>query len=432
MSEEDAFDCVVVGAGPAGATAAYVMAKAGANVLVVERGNYAGAKNMTGGRLYAHSLEKIIPGFADEAPVERRVTTEKVSFLTDEAGVTLDYRTHEPKSKVEESYTVLRGTFDQWLAGKAEEVGAQIIYGVRVDEVIRDENGKVCGIEADGDRIDAKCVIIAEGVNTILTERLGMATRPCDPTAVAVGAKELIRLPEDVLKSRFQLEGDEGTAWLFAGTPSNGLMGGGFIYTNKDTVSVGVVAGLAHVGESSKTVPEMLEDFKNHPTVKPLLEGGELVEYSGHVVPEAGINMCPKLYADGVMVVGDSAGFCINQGFTVRGIDLAICSGEKAGEAVLEALEKGDFSANTLKSYETRLKASFVMHDLELYRDLPSFFENDRLFNAYPKMMAGMMHDMFVLGSKPAEPLRKKIAARVKEVGFMNVLKDAYKGGKAI
>ncbi len=430
--EEDAFDAIVVGAGPAGAAAAYVLAREGANVLVVERGNYAGAKNMTGGRLYAHSLEKIIPGFADEAPVERRVTAEKVSFLTGDSGMTIDYRTGVRPLTVEESYTVLRGPFDQWLAGKAEEAGAQIIYGVRVDRVVRDENGRVCGIEADGDVIDAKCVIIAEGVNSLLTEQLGMASRPCDPTAVAVGAKELIRLGEDEVAKRFGLTGDEGAAWLFAGSPSNGLMGGGFIYTNKDTVSVGVVAGLAHVGESSKSVPQMLEDFKNHPVVKPLIEGGELVEYSGHVVPEAGINMCPKLYGDGVLVVGDAAGFCINQGFTVRGLDLAICSGEKAAEAVLDAMSAKDFSADRLRSYQTRLKDTFVMHDLELYKDLPAFFENKRIFNDYPKMVTGIMRDMFVLGSKPSAPLRKKLLARVKEVGVMNILKDVYHGGKAI
>ncbi len=432
MSEEDAFDAVVVGAGPAGATAAYCLAKAGANVLVIERGNYAGAKNMTGGRLYAHSLEKIIPGFAEEAPIERRVTAEKVSFLTDDAGVTIDYRNGEKPMKVEESYTVLRGPFDQWLIGKAEEVGAQVIYGVRVDKVLRNEQGKVCGIEADGDQIDAKCVIIAEGVNTILTEQLGMATRPCDPTAVAVGAKELIQLSETEVAKRFGLQGNEGAAWLFAGSPSNGLMGGGFIYTNKDTVSVGVVAGLAHIGGSSKSVPEMLEDFKNHPVVKPLIEGGEMIEYSGHVVPEAGLNMCPKLYAPGVLIVGDAAGFCINQGFTVRGLDLAIASGEKAAEAVLDALKANDFGESTLRSYETRLKNSFVMHDLTLYKDLPAFFENPRLFNDYPKLMTGMMKDMFVLGSKSSVPLRQKIMARVKQVGIWNMLKDVYHGGKAI
>lgn len=429
---EDAFDAVIVGAGPAGATAAYVLAKAGANVLVVERGNYAGAKNMTGGRLYAHSLERIMPGFAQEAPVERRVVNEKVSFLTEKSGVTLDYRNGELQEALEESYTVLRGPFDQWLIGKAEEAGAQVVPGIRVEKVLRDEAGKVCGIEADGDVIDAKCVIIAEGVNAILTEQLGMASRPCDPSTVAVGAKELLEFPEGEVGRRFGLSGNDGTAWLFAGSPSNGLMGGGFIYTNKDTVSVGVVCGLAHIGESSKSVPEMLEDFKNHPAVKPLIEGGRLIEYSGHVVPEAGIHMCPKLYGPGVLVVGDAAGLCINQGFTVRGLDLAISSGELAANAVLEAIKRSDFSEKTLRIYETQLRQSWVGHDLELYKDLPHFFENKRIFNDYPKLASGVMRDMFVLGRSSAHPLRKKLMRRIREVGVMNLLKDAWIGGKAI
>ncbi len=432
MSEEDAFDAVIIGAGPAGATAAYVLAKGGANVLVIERGNYAGAKNMTGGRLYGHSLEKVIPDFADEAPIERIVTTEKVSFMEAQSGTTMDYRSAEPRTKNEKSYTVLRGPFDQWLAGKAEEVGAQIIYGIRVDKIVKDDNGKVVGIEADGDVIDAKCVIIAEGANSILTEQLGLATRPMDPSTMAVGAKELIEFPSGEVEKRFGLAKGEGVAWLFAGTPSNGLMGGGFLYTNKDSVSLGVVCGLAHIGDSNKSVPKMLEDFKNHPVVKPLIEGGKMVEYSGHMVPEAGINMCPKLYADGVMVIGDAAGFCINQGFTVRGLDLAIGSGDYAAQAVLEALKRNDFSANALRVYQTRLEQSFVMQDLQLYKDLPAFFENDRLFNAYPKLMNGIMRDVFVIGEKPSEPLRKKLFKRLKEVGFINMLKDAYNGGKAI
>jgi len=429
--EEEAFDAIIVGAGLAGCVAAYVLAKEGADVLVIERGNYAGSKNMTGGRLYAHSLEKIIPGFAKEAPVERKVTKEKVTFLTDDTGVTLDYHNGRSQTSTQESYTVLRGDFDQWLMAKAEEVGAQFITGIRVDELIT-KDGKVVGVNADGDELMANSVILAEGVNPVLGEKLGMVKPKVNADAMAVGAKELIELPKEVIQDRFNLSDDEGAAWLFAGSPSNGLMGGGFIYTNQTTVSLGIVCGLHDIGSSDKTVPQMLEDFKNHSIIKPLLEGGKLLEYSGHVVPEAGLNMVPKLVDDGVLITGDAAGFCLNIGYTVRGMDLAIASGEAAAKAVLTARENKDFSAQGLSSYQTLLEDSFVMKDLKLYKNLPAFMETPRIFNEYPKMVADIMQSMFTVDGSESQPLRKTLMKHCKEVGYMNLIKDGIKGVTAI
>jgi electron transfer flavoprotein-quinone oxidoreductase len=428
---EDVFDAIIVGAGLAGCVAAYVLAKEGADVLVIERGNFAGSKNMTGGRLYAHSLEKIIPGFAKEAPVERKVTKEKVTFLTDDTGVTLDYHNGRAQTSAQESYTVLRGDFDQWLMGKAEEVGAQFISGIRVDELIT-KDGKVIGVMADGDELMAKSVILAEGVNPVLGEKLGMVKPKVNADVMAVGVKELIELPKAVIEDRFNLSDDEGAAWLFAGSPSNGLMGGGFIYTNKTTVSLGIVCGLHDIGSSDKTVPQMLEDFKNHSMIKPLIEGGKLLEYSGHVVPEAGLNMVPKLVDDGVLITGDAAGFCLNIGYTVRGMDLAVASGEAAAKAVLAARATGDFSAQGLSSYQTLLEDSFLMKDLKLYKNLPAFMETPRIFNQYPKMVADIMQSMFTVDGSESQPLRKTLMKHCKEVGYMNLIKDGIKGVTSI
>lgn len=427
---DDRFDAIIVGAGLAGSIAAYVLAKAGANVLVIERGNSAGSKNMTGGRLYAHSLEKIIPDFAQDAPVERRVTREKISFMTEDSAVTLDYHSARPNEPVQESYTVLRGKFDQWLMEKAESEGAQFVPGIRVDQLVMDGQ-KVIGVEADGDALEANVVILADGVNSILGEKLGMV-KPVSASCVAVGVKELIELSQEQIEERFGVKDNEGAAWLFAGSPSNGLMGGGFLYTNETTVSLGLVCGLNHIDQSSKTVPQMLEDFKNHPAVASLIKGGKMVEYSAHVVPEAGLNMLPELVRDGVVIVGDAAGFCINAGYTIRGMDLAIASGEAAAKAVLKAKENSDYSAASLGEYKTLLNDSFVMKDLKLYKDLPDLLETPRIFNQYPKMVADIMADLFIVDGMPAQPLRKKIMKRCKEVGYMNLLKDGWKGVRSI
>ncbi len=169
---EDIFDAIIVGAGLAGSVAALVLAREGAQVLVIERGNSAGAKNVTGGRLYAHSLEHIIPGFAESAPVERLITHEKLAFMTEKSAMTMDYCNGDETSPSQRSYSVLRSKFDAWLMEQAEEAGAQLITGIRVDNLVQ-RDGKVVGVEADGDVIEAKTVILADGVNSILAEKAG-------------------------------------------------------------------------------------------------------------------------------------------------------------------------------------------------------------------------------------------------------------------
>ncbi|NJB66409.1 electron transfer flavoprotein-quinone oxidoreductase [Desulfobaculum xiamenense] len=426
---EDKFDVIIVGAGLAGCTSACLLAQAGLETLVIERGNFPGAKNMTGGRLYAHSIERIFPNFAEEAPVERCIVHEKISFIDDTKSATLDFASPESDDPANRSYSVLRSRFDQWLAGKAEEAGASIVPGIRVDDlIVRD--GKVCGVVAGGEEMEADVVILADGVNSILGEKLGMVSK-VTPHHCAVGVKEVIQLSKQQINDRFGCSDKEGAAWLFAGMPSAGYMGGGFIYTNEDSISLGVVFGLHNMAEVGKTVPQMLEDFKNHPTVKPLVEGGKTVEYSGHVVPEGGLSMLPKLVGDGVLIAGDAAGLCLNVGYTVRGMDLAIASGEAAAKAVIAAKEAGDYSEKGLASYKAELDNSFVMKDLNLYKNLPGFLDNPRMFNDYPEMVTGIMSDLFTING-PSVPLRKKVMPHLKKVGFLNLIKDGLKGAKAI
>lgn len=422
---EDIFDAIIVGAGLAGSVAALVLAREGADVLVIERGNAAGAKNVTGGRIYAHSLERIIPGFAETAPVERRITHEKLAFMTEKGAMTMDYLNADEASASQVSYSVLRSKFDAWLMAQAEEAGAQLITGIRVDNVVQ-RDGKVVGVEADGDILEANVVILADGVNSLLAEKLGMAKR-VDAANVAVGVKELIELPKSVIEDRFQLQGNEGAACLFAGSPTDGLMGGGFLYTNEDTLSLGLVCGLHHLKDAKKSVPQMLEDFKQHPVVAPLIAGGKMVEYSAHVVPEAGMNMQPELIGDGVLIAGDAAGMCMNLGFTIRGMDLAVAAGEAAAKAVLSAKHNNDFSRNGLASYRQHLDNG-PMRDMRMYQRLPAFLDNPRMFTRYPEMVVGVARDLFTIDGSAPVPMRKKILQHAKKVGFINLMKDGIKG----
>lgn len=402
MSEEK-FDAIIVGGGLAGCSAAIVLARAGLEVLVIERGDYCGAKNMTGGRLYGHSLEKIIPGFAEEAPVERTVKKEKVSLMSADGSLDIGYGSAKLSAAPEcASYTVLHAKFDQWLAGKAEEAGAEIVTGFLVDSLITDEDGRVAGINAAGEEMYADVVILADGVNSLLAQQIGMK-KELEPEQVAVGAKETIRLGEDIINQRFGLAPGEGMAWLSAGDPTAGGFGGGFLYTNKDTVSIGVVATLGDIGHSEISVPQMLERFKAHPSIAPYLEGGEAIEYSGHLVPEEGLGMVPELYRDGVLVTGDAAGFCVNLGFTVRGMDFAIESGCLAAETVLKAHELGDFSAQVLSGYAKALDDSFVMRDLKSFKGFPTVLSQRAVFESLPELCDQIAGKVFRVDGQPSQ-----------------------------
>lgn len=428
MSEER-FDAIVVGAGPAGSIAAYCMAKAGLEVLLIERGDAPGAKNMTGGRLYGHSLHKILPNFWEEAPVERKVTRETVTFMTGETAVSLDVKSE--KWNETPSFTVLRSEFDAWLASKAEEAGAMLAAGVKVDELIM-EDGKVIGVRCDEDEMLANVVIAADGVNSLLAQKAGIRGELL-AKHVAVGAKEVIELPTEVIENRFNLTGDTGAAQLFVGECTRGLQGGGFIYTNKNTVSLGLVITAEEFAHTEHRMIDLIEEFKMHPAIQPLIEGGKVVEYSGHLVPEGGLSMMPPLVNDGLLIVGDAAGLVLNTGYMVRGMDLAIASGEAAANAVIAAKTKEDFSKQGLASYQTDLESSFVLQDLKTYAKAPSFMENKRIFGHYPFFVEEMMVNLFKVNKAPAKPIMKETWSTIKRYGgLMQLAKDAWKGVSAL
>lgn len=427
------FDAIVVGSGCAGSVAAYELAKAGRSVLVIERGTFAGAKNMTGGRIYTHSLERVFPDFREEAPLERRITHERISMITEDANFTMDFTSRAMDAKGQESYAVLRAPFDQWLASKAEGAGAEYIYGIAVESLMKDETGRVCGVRAGEDEITADIVVLCDGVNSLLAAQAVGAGRP-PANAVAVGVKQVVEVPERVITDRV-LAGsdDEGAAWLFSGYSTHGSFGGGFVYTNRASVSIGVVAGIEATMHGSTPVCQMLEDLKRHPAVAPLIRDGKVVEHSGHMVPEGGLTIMPKLVGDGVLLAGESAMMCVNLGYQVRGMDYAVAAGMHAGREAAKALERGDTSERGLSGYVAALEDSFVMKDLRQFERVPAFMEGfDRMFSGYPEMVRDLMNGLFVVNGAPVKPLRKGMMPIVKQVGFMNLLKDARGAMRAL
>ncbi|MDN0047652.1 MULTISPECIES: FAD-dependent oxidoreductase [Megasphaera] len=394
MSSEEKFDAIVVGGGLAGSAAALTMAKAGLDVMLIERGKFCGSKNSSGGRIYGHSLERLIPNFAEEAPIERKITQERLSLMTEGGALSFQYNSDKLQNLKYPSYSVLRSKFDKWMAEKAEEAGVMLLEGFRVDQVLVDESGKATGVVCGDEEFDADVIVLADGVNSLLAQQLGMK-QELDPKDVAVGVKEVIYLGEDVINERFGLQGDEGAAWMIAGDPTGGNLGGGFIYTNKDSLSLGIVTTISDIGRVDVSVPDMVERMKNHPSIAPFVKGGKLTEYSAHLVTEGGLKMMPELVRDGVIVAGDAAAMVVNLGYTVRGMDLAIESGRLAGEAVVRAKAREDFSAESLSYYKKLLDESFIMKLMKQYQNLPGLLEDHIIFNDVPKMadeFAGMVY----------------------------------------
>lgn len=427
MSEEEKFDAIVVGAGPAGSACAYLLAKAGKNVLIIERGASAGSKNVTGGRVYTYALELVEPGLHAEAPLERQVVREQIMMISKESALTVDYMDTRFNSEIPQSYTILRAPFDEWFAGKAEEQGAMLATGIKVDDLII-ENEKVVGVKCGEDEMYADVVIAADGINTFLGQKAGLFV-DINPYIVGVGVKEIIELPSDIIENRFNLGENEGAARTIVGC-TQGIQGGGFLYTNKNTISLGVVFNPESAANNKKRIHEIMQDFKMHPAINRLIEGGTTLEYGAHLVPEKGWRSVPrKLYRDGMLVVGDAAGFCINTGTIIRGIDLAIVSGVAAAKAIIEA-QNPDKAG---RGYMAQLDKLKLIPTMKLYAGWPDLLENPRMITTYPAMVNEMLKFMFTVDGDVPEKITKAMKNITKRhVSFIELLADGWKGMKAI
>jgi len=410
--DEDVFDVVVVGGGVAGCVAAYRLASAGRSVVLVERGPEPGAKNLSGGVFYCRVMEQVFPGFVDHAPVERRITRNRVSFLNPSSFVTLDYwdaRLADPVNAV----SVLRARLDAWLAAQCEEAGVFVMSGVRVDGLLRDGE-QVIGVKAGDDELRARVVILADGVNSFVARDAGIRAQP--PAGhLAVGVKSVLGLPRATLEDRFGVSGDEGVAYAVVGDATQGIAGGGFLYTNAESVSMGVVLRLDDLAASKLSSSDVHDHFVAHPAFASLLAGAEPLEYGCHLTIENGPAMVREdLTRPGLMIVGDAAGFTLNTGLTIRGMDLAAGSALAAATVADAALAADDLSATAMARYPRELDASFVGQDMRTYRRAPRFLENREMYGQVGELAADVMHRIFDLDLTPRRRLVPTARAALK------------------
>ncbi len=403
-NSEEVLDAIIVGGGLAGLAAAYTLAGGGLEVLVLEKGDYSGAKNVTGGRMYVNPIRELFPDFWEKAPLERYITHEEVCLMDQEHSLTIRYDGSELNEEPYQSYSILRGKFDKWFAKQAERKGAMIVNKSRVDDLII-ENGQVAGVIAGGEKLRTNVVLACDGVLSFIAQKAGLRNQHKSKN-FAVGFKEIIELDRALLENRFNLEGDEGTARLFMGDVTAGKFGGGFLYTNKDSLSLGIVVGIdALTEEPTHYAPELLDKFKQRPEVARLIKNGQTAEYSAHVIPEGGLKAMGKLYGNGILVAGDAAGFSMNIGVSVRGMEYAMASGYYAAQAVIQAKSKNDFSAASLSIYETLLNNSFVLTDFKNFKESLDVLEYPPLFKHYPELVGNIMRDLYAVPAGPKDKI---------------------------
>jgi electron transfer flavoprotein-quinone oxidoreductase len=403
------FDAVVVGAGPAGSAAALALARAGRSVVLVERGPFPGAKNVYGGVVYGRVLDEVVPGWWEQVPVERWVVRRSTMMMTGTQSVSLDYRSAAWGEAPYNGMTTLRSRFDSWLAAKAVEAGAVLVTSTVATHLLRDAGGRIVGVRTDREQGElwAKVVVAADGVNSFLAKEAGLM-----PVAEAshhtLGVKEVLDLPRQVIDERFGLRGDEGVDIEMLGC-TRGIPGGGFLYTNADTVSLGVVLSLTHLAEAKVRPEELIADLKAHPSIAPYLRDATLREYSAHLIPEGGYDTMPVMVTDGMLVAGDAAGMTLAAGLWLEGVNFAIGSGLAAGRAIDRAITTGDCSARGLASYRADLEGQFVLADHKRLRKAPGLVLSERIQQRYPGLVCDLVEGMFTV----TNPTPKRGAFRV-------------------
>lgn len=422
---DDTFDAIVVGAGMAGTAAAYLLAKGGKSVLLVEVGDGAGKKAITGGRIYTKALDLVEPGFASEAPLERAVTHEQLMLLHEDRSTTIEYTDPSFGGARPQSHTILRGTFDEWFVAKAEEQGVMFVPANRVDGLV-ERDGRIVGVKAGDDEILADIVIAADGSNSQLAQKAGLRE---DLTAQHTGlaVKEVIELPAKEIEARFNLAPGEGAARMILGG-AGGIHGGTFLYTNRESLSLGCVFLGDSLAKSGRPFPDLFQDVKQHPALQALIAGGKSVEYSACILPEGGWDKVPqRLYRDGFLTVGAAAGFVLNQGYTIRGMDLAMMSGIAAAQAVLGAKS----AAEVGPLYLQQLEQIGVIPAMKRFARTPHVLRNQRFYSDYPAMANDILQQLFRIEGQP--PLRQSIMTNIRaHGGFLALAKDAWRVMRAL
>jgi electron transfer flavoprotein-quinone oxidoreductase len=399
----------------------------------LERGEYPGSKNVQGAILYSDSLERIIPDFREDAPLERHVIEQRIWMMDDGSHTGMHYRSEAFDEDRPNRYTIIRAQFDRWFSRRVRDAGVTLLCETTVTELLRGRNDKVIGVRTDrhGGVLLADIVVLAEGVNGVIGERAGLRD-VVKPKDVALAVKEMHFLPQETIEARFGLRGDQGVVIEAMGTITQGMTGTAFLYTNKESISIGIGCLVEDFARTGKTPYGLLDDFKAHPSVAPLLAGAEIKEYAAHLIPEGGYDAMPEMFGDGWLVVGDAA-HLVNAVHR-EGSNLAMTSGRLAAETIIRLKRTREpCSAANLAGYRKALESSFVLKDMKKYRKIPNLLHGNRqLLDLYPRLLSQAAQTWFRVDgtdkrSKEGEILRSLRTAR----GLRGLIGDALRVARA-
>lgn len=433
---DEAFDVAIVGAGPAGISAALILADKGVKTIVFERGEYPGAKNMFGGVLYGHDLAQVLPDYAERGcPIERNIVESRLWYLAKEGGFSLAYRDRIfSDERLHNAFTVGRAKFDRWFAEQARMKGSLIVHSTVVTDLMRDKRHGVVGVNTDRSdgEVRARVVILADGINSPLAPKTGFRPEP-KPHEVALAVKEVIELPAEVIEERFNVSPGHGVTIDILGDITLGMNGVAAIYTNGNSLSLCIGANLEDFSRQKVKPYEMIEALKIHPVVAPLIQGGKPIEYTAHWLAEGGYDSIPRLCGDGYLITGDS-GMLFNAPHR-EGSNMAITSGRFAAEAIMEALTKGDVSKSGLSGYVYRLRNSYIFQDLKKYRRFGPFLrKHHEIFTTLPDAANLAAREMLTVNGVPKKVKQKNIwrefKKRISLIGFLRLLWDGWRSVK--
>ena len=397
----------VIGAGMCGNAAALKLVQEGVPVTLIDRGSPIGSKNISGGILWGRELEEVLPRFWEDMPFERPITSKLISFLTEKSGFTVEYKNTEWRQPPYAGFAILRARVDKWLSEQVTRLAQErnmgdqvnVIEGVLVEGFTFDERGDVKGILQGGEELEFDGFLLCDGANSRLLEQtplvsperraLGKGYRKYKMAIQSWGAKVIIQLDEKTVEDRFNLMPGDGVAnEMSLGFLPKGIMSGGFMYSNRDTVSLGIVLQMHSAWDKKVFFRDVMDAFIRHPYIQPFVRGGEEVEYASHWVPEGGVNWMPDLYGERILVGGDTAQMVLASGLNLEGMNYAVKSGLLAGATFADSWKAGkNFSSAALEAYERRLWNSFVLQDLAQFRDITRITGNPRVFNEYPKLI---------------------------------------------
>ena len=406
-------EVVIVGGGPSGMACALRLSQlidahnkrypenqlTKENIYVLEKAREIGQHCLSGALLDPRSMDELLPGWREEAPVDAEVSHDSVYYLTEKN----EYRfpMTPPPMRDHGNYVISINRFVKWLGEKVEQAGITVFTGFAGSELLLDDD-RVAGVRTDDKGVDkenhpksnfeagydlkAKVTVLAEGTRGSLTKQLiGRfdLDKNRNPQVYGIGVKELWEVPSGRIR--------KGEVIYTIGWPLTlKEYGGAWIYGSRDNlVSLGYVTGLEYA-DPRLDPQRVLQEFKKHPFIRHLLEGGKMIRYGAKSMPMGGWYSMPPLGGNGWMIVGDSAGFLNSQ--RQKGIHLAIKSGMLAAETAFEALLENNFSEQKLRQFRDKVDASWIHDELYEVRNFHQAFEKgliSGLFHATLQQITG-------------------------------------------